>query len=233
MLLLKLVKNKLKRKRKLNYCFSIVLFTVLICSCSTPKESRNILLDQSQKKIRYFNEKNIEISEMEFSKIRSTNLFLDIPGDSSNHKKLIDREFRGTITNKSNLVSLLENELNQKIDGTKPIVIIYHPGNDPCNSSGSVDRRWIKNWFKQLEVELYQIAQIKPIYIYKNSDGLDKYKGIIEWYKDPENTIEHLFFKHHYPCSSFVVISKNGDFISYFGEFMKEFVWKATEIMNK
>jgi hypothetical protein len=29
------------------------------------------------------------------------------------------------------------------------------------------------------------------------------------------------------------VISKNVDSISYFGEFGKEYVWEATQIMNK
>ncbi len=45
--------------------------------------------------------------------------------------------------------------------------------------------------------------------------------------------IERLFFKYHYPCSSFVVISKNGDYISYFGEFGMKPVWEATQQMNK
>jgi hypothetical protein len=45
--------------------------------------------------------------------------------------------------------------------------------------------------------------------------------------------VENLFFEHHYPCSSFAVISKNGDYISYFGEIGKEYIWEATQIMNK
>ena len=45
--------------------------------------------------------------------------------------------------------------------------------------------------------------------------------------------IEQLFFKHHYPCSSFVVISSKGDYISYFGEFPKEFVWEAVQILKQ
>ncbi len=53
------------------------------------------------------------------------------------------------------------------------------------------------------------------------------------WYKDPYGTIERLFFKYHYPCSSFVVLSKEGEFISYFGEFSKEYVCKVAEILTK
>lgn len=137
------------------------------------------------------------------------------------------------ITNKPILTSLLEKELNHKIDSTKPIVIIYYPGKDPCNSGGSSTKKSRRLWYGQLEEGVYQIAQTKPIYIYKDSTGLEKYKGVLTWHKDPENTIEHLFFEHHYPCSSFVVISKNGDYISYFGEFGKDYVWEATQLMNK
>ena len=42
-----------------------------------------------------------------------TNKLLDIPGDSANHKKLILREKRGKITNRPELESLLEKEINQ------------------------------------------------------------------------------------------------------------------------
>ena len=54
----------------------------------------------------------------------------------------------------------------------------------------------------------------------------------MDWYKDPYHIIEKLFFKYHYPCSSFVVISKTGEFSSYFGEISKENVWEAAEKMT-
>lgn len=199
---------------------------ILIYSCTSTKiESNN--------KTKYFDENNIEISKSKFNKIRSTNKLLDIPGDSVNHKKLIVREKRGKITNRALLESLIEKEINQELDSDKPIVIIYYPGKDSCNSSDSSTKESRKVWFKQLEDGINQVAQTKPIYIYKNNDGLEKDNGILTWYKDPEGTIERLFFEYHYPCSSFVVISKNGDYISYFGEFSKEYVWEATQIINK
>lgn len=205
---------------------SLFIIGILIYSCSSTKiESNN--------KTKYFDENNIEISKSKFNKIRSTNKLLDIPGDSVNHKKLIVREKRGKITNRALLESLIEKEINQELDSDKPIVIIYYPGKDSCNSSGSSTKESRKIWLKQLEDGINQVAQTKPIYIYKDNDGLEKDNGILTWYKDPEGTIERLFFEYHYPCSSFVVISKNGDYISYFGEFSKEYVWEATQIMNK
>lgn len=202
-----------------------ILIGILIYSCSSSKKVTE--------RTRYFDEYNIEISKTKFNRIRSSNKILGIQGDSINHKRLTTREKRGKLTNRQLLSSLLEKEINQKIDSTKPIVIIYYPGKDPCNSSGTASKEYIKIWFDKLEEGIYQIAQTKPIYIYKDSDGLETYHGILTWHKDPENTIERLFFEYHYPCSSFVVISKNGDYISYFGEFGKGYVWEATEIMNK
>ncbi|MFD2892821.1 hypothetical protein ACFS5J_12445 [Flavobacterium chuncheonense] len=199
---------------------------ILIYSCSATKTATD--------KTRYFDENNVEISKSKFEQICSTNKLLDIPGDSTNHKKLTLREKRGKITNKALLESLIEKEIKQELDSTKPIVIIYYPGKDPCNSSGSASKELRKTWYRDLEDGINKIAQIKPIYIYKDDDGLKRFAGFINnWYKDPEGTIERLFFKYHYPCSSFVVISKDGNFISYFGEFGKEYVWEATKLLNK
>ncbi|PQV48916.1 hypothetical protein CLV33_104122 [Jejuia pallidilutea] len=208
------------------------IIEILIFSCSGTKIGKN--------KTRYFDENNVEISKSQFNRIRSTNKLLGIPGDSINHKKLTLREKRGKINNRKSLELLLEKATNLELDSLKPIVIIFHPGKDKNNSgafknykSNSYNIERIRQWYGQLEDGINQVAQTKPIYIYKDSSGLEKYDGILTWYKDPEKTIEKLFFKHHYPGSSFVVISKNGDYISYFGEFGKEYVWEATQIMNK
>ncbi|WP_418512162.1 hypothetical protein [Corallibacter sp.] len=198
---------------------------ILIYSCSATKTGKE--------KTRYFDENNVEISKSKFNRIRSTNKLLDIPGDSVNHKKLTLREKRGKINDRKSLELLLEKATDRELDSDKPIVIIYYPGKDLCNSSGTTNTEWIKSWYGQLEDGLNQVAQVKPLYIFKDNDGLEKYNGILNWKKDPEKTIERLFFEYHYPCSSFVVISKNGDYISYFGEFGKEYVWEATQIMNK
>ena len=198
---------------------------ILIYSCSATKIRKD--------KKRYFDENNVEITKAKFNRIRSTNKLLDIPGDSMHHKKLTLREKRGKINERESLEILLEQGTNIDLDSNKPIVIIYHPGKDPCNSSGTTDKEWIINCYGQLEEGLNQIAEVKPFYIYKDNDGLQKYNGILNWNKDPEKTIESLFFEYHYPCSSFVVISKDGDYISYFGEFGYKYVWEATQIMNK
>ena len=101
---------------------------------------------------------------------------------------------RGKINNRKALELLFEKELNQELDSNKPIVIIYYPGKDPCNSSGTVDKESIQSWYEQLEDGLNKIAQVKPIYIYKENDGLKKYGGILDWKKDPDGIVERLFW---------------------------------------
>ena len=208
----------------MNIKILLVTFLIFIISACTSSK-RN--------KTKYFDENNNQISKSKFTQIRSTHLLLEIPGDSINHKKLTLREKYGQISDRPLLQSVLEKATNQKLDSLKPIVIIYYPGKDPCNSSGYASSESKNFWYEILENGIYNIAQIKPIYIYKTYEGLKKDEGYINWNKDPGGTIERLFFQYHYPCYSFVVISKNGDYVSYYGAFSNDYVWNATKLMNK
>ncbi|TQD37652.1 hypothetical protein [Haloflavibacter putidus] len=203
----------------------IAILGILISSCATTNNYDNHL--------QYFDENNQEISKAKFQRKRETRKFLAIPGDSVNQKKLTVREKRGKITNRTNLEALLEKEIGRGIAANKPIIIVYYPGKDRCNSSGSATKESRKKWFGELEEGTEQLVNTTPIYIYKDSEGLGKYDGVLTWHKDPQGMVENLFFEHHYPCNSFVVISKNGDYISYFGEFSKAYLWEAAEIMGR
>lgn len=197
----------------------------------------NILFSQNQRienhSIKYFDENYKPISKTEFENRKWKNRLLSVQGDSVNHKMLSIRENQGTLQKRKYLDSILTLSAKKKIDSTKPLVIIYYPGKDPCNSSGSATRRTIKSWFSKMEKGINKIKESNVIYVYKTEIGLyGKNDGFKNWIKDPDQTIERLFFKRHYPCSSFVVISENNEFISYFGEFSKEYVWKAVEIIT-
>ena len=154
---------------------------------------------------KYFDVDNKEISKKYFEEKRSTNSVLDILEDKNNHHKLIDRDDKGNIKDIEALISKIKNVTKKTLSPNKPIVIIYYPGEDPCNSGG--DTKSVSKRYKDLE---HTTAKANFIYIYKDHKGLEKFGNDIMWIKDPEQTIEKLFFKHHYPCSSFVVISKNG-----------------------
>lgn len=208
--------------------YKIICLTILISNFSF---SQNQKIKKNS--VKYFDINYSLVTKKEFNKLKKKNSLLSIQGDSAHHKLLSIRESRGTMDNRKILDSVLTSITNKKIDATKTIVIIYYPGKDPCNSGGMVTKSSRKEWYRELEEKLFQIAQSKPIYIYKNQEGIEKYEGIMKWYKDSDGIIENLFFKYHYPCGSFVVISKAGKFISYFGEYPKDYLWKAAEILNR
>ncbi|WP_246085274.1 hypothetical protein [Paucihalobacter ruber] len=186
----------------------ILILTTTISSFSF---SQNKKIDNDN--FKYFDEHYNPISKTEFDNKQWKNKLLNIQGDSINHKILSAREHQGTLQNRRYLDSLLTISTNRKIDSTKPLVIVYYPGKDPCNSSGSATRRSKKSWYNQMEKGIHKISESNIIYVYKTEEGLyGKNDGFKEWIKDPEHTIEKLFFKRHYPCSSFVVISENNDF---------------------
>ena len=205
----------------------ILITTILIGSFL---HSQNKKVDNN---IKYFDENYNSISKTEFDNRKWKNRLLSIQGDSINHKVLSVRENQGVLQNRKYLNSILTSSTNKLIDSSKPLVIVYYPGKDPCNSSGTATRRTIRSWYKKMEKGINKIKESNIIYVYKTKEGLyGKNDGFKEWIKDPEQTIERLFFKRHYPCSSFVVISKNDEFISYFGEFSKEYIWKAVHLIT-
>ncbi len=194
----------------------------IIFSCSSlPKDFTYIDID------------NKEISKSKFRKKRSTNKYLDIQIDSLKQKKLIERTKTGKLENVKIYRSLISNKSSEKIDKDQPLVIIYYPGKDPCNSSGTATKQFLETWYRTLEDGIQQLNANAPIYLYKEKAGLEKYEGIINWYKDPNGITEKLFFQYHYPCLSFVVISSTGEYVSYFGEFSKEYVWNAINLISK
>ncbi|NEU07438.1 hypothetical protein GZH53_03840 [Flavihumibacter sp. R14] len=207
------------------------LIIILICLLAVKHSIAQEPAPNDQYK--YFDVKGLQITKAKFEDRRKTNMYLDIPGDSANHMKLIERVETGQINDVKNLYELIGNTTGSKLDETKPLVIIYHPGPDLCNSGGSSSVEFKSKWFKELESGVFKITASKPVYIYKDEQGVERYKALMTWYKDPEGTIERLFFRYHYPCSSFTVIGKDGNYISYFGEFGKESVWAAAKRLAK
>lgn len=183
---------------------------------------------------KYFDEDYKPLSKLDFERKRWGNRLLSVEGDSVNHRILFAREKNGKINNRKALDLRLAIAANRTIESTKPLVIIFYPGKDPCNSSGTATRRSYKKWYNQMEKGIRKVTESTILYFYKKNEGLSKRNNRDRvWVKDPESILEKLFFKHHYPCSSFVVISASGDFISYFGEFSKDYVWKAIRILTK
>jgi len=210
---------------------SLLLLCLTICFSTL---SFSQIENNKTENIKYFDENYNQISKTDFEDRRRENRFWSIQGDSLNHQILVFREIHGTIANKGDLNLILASATNKNIDSSKPLVIFYYPGKDLCNSTGTADREHFKRWYRKMERGVNRIQESTFVYLYKDDEGLyDKYDGFKNWIKDPDNLLERLFFKHHYPCSSFVVISESGKFISRFGESSKDHIWKAVKKLTK
>jgi len=169
--------------------------------------------------VKYFDESGMLISERKFKKKLLSLDYFAVPHDSLPHKILTPRLVKGKIEKRETLLDVLEKAIGQSIDREVPTVIIYYPGLDQCNKGGNNTAHWLKSAHLELSKGLKKKANTQPIYIYKEYTGLEKYRGIVTWYKDPYQVIEQKFFKYHYPCGSFVVLGADGTYISYKGEY--------------
>ena len=124
----------------------------------------------------------------------------------------------------------MQNGSNTSIDSNKPLVIIYYPGKDKCNSSGSSTRRSTKVWYNKMEKGINKIEPSNIVYVYKDSTDLfERHDGFKDWKQDPNKVIEKTFFKTHPPCGGYVLISDSGRYISHLAEFDKKFLWQRLE----
>ncbi|MDG5491409.1 hypothetical protein [Psychroserpens sp. SPM9] len=141
--------------------------------------------------------------------------------DTCHIKKLVKRKNYGRLTD-SKLKELLSNiNADTKGSNEKLITISYHPGRDGCNN-GNMDYNGIRNNIYNIRLIKRALKKYnhKTYWVHKYDASLDfhRAKGI-DWQLDANQMIEKLFFKHSYPCNSFVVINtKNGNYISLLGE---------------
>lgn len=181
----------------------------------------------------FYNDKGVELQKKEFRKYAKDNRHL-IRGldERKNDMHLVEREEHGQISNRKALDSILSVSTGKSIKSNDPLVIIFYPGPDPCNQTGTKDKVKIRAWWKGLNKRLNDLAGVSTINIKKTNLGLGKYDGIVDWYFDPVNTVERLFFEYHYPCLSFTVVSPSGKYISVFGEFGPNAVLTAVQLIQ-
>ena len=146
--------------------------------------------------------------------------------------KLIRREKIGKLTTDSTklVYNVLEQSTGSQLNG-KLLTLNYHPGPDPCNSTGTFDKGFLREKFNTYLKRVRSISA--QFFIYSNSQGLERYEGIIDWLPDPGHLIQNTFFKHHYPCGSYVIINPNGDYYAYYGEYSLDHVIKNARKMAK
>jgi len=195
-----------------------------------------ILLQYTMNAQTYYDTDNNKINKVAFDKLLLDKQYYYVENDSLKAFKLMNREQRGefgSLGDSENLFKELNEKLNLKLDSSKPLIIYYYPGKDPCNSGGMypIKGEYLKS-SKQLAKKVRKIANVNVIRIYKNNEGLSTLSEL-GWQKDPNALIENLFFNYHYGCESFVIINKN-KYAAGFGEYPHENVIESLkEILAK
>ncbi|MFT5754768.1 MAG: hypothetical protein ACI924_002010 [Flavobacterium sp.] len=151
---------------------------------------------------------------------------------SCSSSKLNNKKF-DKVENKKILDSLLTVNSKKKIETNHPIVVVFYPGKDKCNSSGSSTRESTKIWYDRLEKGIYKITKANIFYIYKDTIGLyGRNDGFKTWFKDPNHIIEKMF-KESTKCSGYVLISPNSELLSHPSEFSQDGLWKNLKLIIK
>lgn len=165
----------------------------------------------------YFNEFGRRIVKTEYEDKILNGPYFGVPGDQEGDMKLVHRMPVGLTD-----ARLFYQKLGREADfaAGKPLIVIYYPGKDECNSTGLAnDPKNLANDHKAILRYAEKHNASAPVYIYNNPHGLEKYKEIMTWIPDPEEVFKSNFFQYPYPCRSFVVISPKGNYRAILGEF--------------
>lgn len=196
----------------------------------------------AQKPVKYYDAAGKELSRNKFNRIESTRDYLRVIVDSSaNAHQLVWREEWGVLPSAEDFYSKLETATGKTIDRNYYLLVMYYPGQDPCNAVGSISPSYdnahidrLKERTGELSRNLQKNAPTQMVYIYKNQTGLRKlFEEYMDYVQDPDALIERTFFKYHYPCGSYVVIRPDGAYGSYFGEYAYEDILERAKALKK
>jgi hypothetical protein len=115
----------------------------------------------------------------------------------------------------------------------KLLILNYHPGSDPCNSTGTFNKSFLRGKFNAYLRQVRSFKNSAQYFIYANQQGLERYEGVIDWVPDPGHLIQNTFFKYHYPCGSYVIINPIGEYYAYYGEYSLDHVVDKVRKMAK
>lgn len=165
----------------------------------------------------YFNEAGRRILYTEYEDKILSGPYFGVPAESPGDMRLVHRMPVG-VTNARlfyEKVGLLD-----AFAAGKPLVVIFYPGKDECNSAPSMsEAKLLRSNHQALLKYAEKFGAAGPVYLYRYSQGLEKYAGIHDWIPDPEGLFMKQFFAFPYPCKSFVVISPKGNYRAILGEF--------------
>jgi len=165
----------------------------------------------------YFNDLGKRITYADYEQKILTGPYFGVPGEKPGDQKLLHRMPTG-LTH----ARLFYEKLGMLADFQegRPLVVIFYPGKDECNSSASTsDPKLLRSNHEAVLRFAKKFKTAAPVYLYQQAHGLEKYVGIHSWIPDPEGVFATHFFQFPYPCKSFVVISPKGNYRAILGEF--------------
>lgn len=208
----------------------IYLLSLLLCLSFT--------LAAQQAEHRYLDRDGQVVSKTEqrmiFDKDRGNIISVAIDSVDWVEHRLVPRWEKGQLSAAQN--QAVKSYLNQQQKETLPAkyqaVILFYPGKDRSNSTGTFTRDSYAKLYDRFERKLKKLKTAVPFYIYKDDSGLERQSKNRDWREDAAQLIEQTFFKYHYPGGSYVVLDEHGRFSTYYGEYMITDVVKTARKMK-
>lgn len=133
------------------------------------------------------------------------------------------RALKGTLSPEltDSLFSLAQEE---NLPASKVLLIYYYPAKTLSNSTGSCNSSCTKNKYKQVDRRINKLEGTAVSYLKRPGADLGKYAEISNWKDDTYYLIERNFVPHPQLGNSFIVLSKNGNYEAYLGEYPQSYV---------
>ena len=212
----------------MNMLKKVILFFILI-------NTVNFFAQNSKQE--FYDTKGNKISKEKFLKLEdhTVNISIGLKYDTLQVFKLINRINIDVLDTVSleNLKKHLELNYGQKIANDEYIVINYVTAN-PILKKDKYLSLWTilqPNYIKKLHTKV----KCKQFWIHDELQiDLDTYKyPHINWFKEKDNFIKNLFYPFQFSYGNCTIISPNGKFYSYFGEYGPEKVYKGIQTLKK
>lgn len=172
----------------------------------------------------YKNDSGDRISKNEFLRTKHSIDYFNIFIDSIPEYRLIKRDRKGKIPSGKAFYNYLSSTYSIQLDTLQPIVIIYHPGLDTCNSSGRLTRSSINQRNKRLSRNIKKFTSNELLFIAQESSTISKRMSDTPYFYDVNRIIEKQFFEYHYPCGSYLIVDYSGNYVSYLGEYANSMI---------
>lgn len=191
----------------------IKLFTLVLIFLTT--------LMHAQSKEIYLNDDLLKISKAEFNNTHDQDKFFDLRFELDALVVIVkvQKIRKGKISNE--LFNTIKSELKtlsgDTISNDNIIVINYFHGVDKCNSSAN--KSYVRASYKRFLKKIRTMKNVNQFFMYKSLEGTEEYGEQLNWIEDKFRTIESTFLPLEYPCGSYVLMDKNGNFYVNKGEY--------------